>query len=195
MEEKNHKGHASGRKAKRKPPPLNDAKLAELGLYYVARFSTSSAKFASYLRRKIYERGWEGEHPADVDAMAARYVELGYINDEQFAESRSGSLQRRGYGARRIDQSLYHAGISEAIRRDKGLSDAEKRAAVVAMAKKRRFGPFYTGEWDDKRMDKQLSAMLRAGHDMQDARYVLQAKGNDELEDWITEAEDCREPI
>ena len=45
----------------RAPKPLDAPRLEELALAYVARFATSAAKLETYLRRKLRERGWEGE--------------------------------------------------------------------------------------------------------------------------------------
>lgn len=46
---------------KRIPKPLDSVRLEELALAYVARFATSAAKLEDYLRRKLRERGWDGE--------------------------------------------------------------------------------------------------------------------------------------
>jgi regulatory protein len=101
---------------RRLPPPLTPAKLEEIALAYVARFATSAAKVEQYLVRKLRERGWDGPSPADPNAIVERFVELGYIDDEAWARAKGGSLLRRGYGARRVDQALGAAGIDEALR-------------------------------------------------------------------------------
>ena len=50
------------RRTDRRPrPPLEQEKLSELALSYVGRFATSRAKLATYLERKVRERGWTGE--------------------------------------------------------------------------------------------------------------------------------------
>ena len=46
--------------AERRPPkPLDPARLHDLAIHYVARFSTTAAKLEAYLARKLRERGWE----------------------------------------------------------------------------------------------------------------------------------------
>jgi regulatory protein len=75
--------------------------LQRLAIHYVGRYATSRAKLKSYLARKVKERGYEGPGP-DLDDLAERLSRLGYIDDAAFASSRAASLQRRGYGARRI---------------------------------------------------------------------------------------------
>ena len=67
MNEHGKPQHARKRVAK----PLDEARLRDLALAYVARFSTSSAKLATYLKRKLRERGWEGESEPDIAALCA----------------------------------------------------------------------------------------------------------------------------
>src|SRR5688572_29571283 len=105
-------------RARREPKPLDAARLDELALTYVARFATSAAKLERYLKRKLRERGWDGEREPDLPALVGRYVELGYVDDETFARAKTGSLLRRGYGARRVREALGAAGIDEAIREE-----------------------------------------------------------------------------
>jgi regulatory protein len=64
----NDVGSRPGRR-KRPPKPLDSARLEELALAYVARFSTTAAKLERYLRRKLRERGWEGEGEPRLAAL------------------------------------------------------------------------------------------------------------------------------
>lgn len=181
-----------GNRRERKPPrPLDAARLDELALAYVARFATSAGKLSDYLRRKLRERGWEGEGEADIHAIVSRFVELGYVDDAGFARGKAQSLLRRGYGARRIDQALGAAGIAETLREEARGSDAERRRAALVMARKRRFGPFGGGGGlDPAQREKQVAAMLRAGHPLAYAREVVNASSPEALEEWIDEAAD-----
>jgi regulatory protein len=98
----------------RKPrPPLDAAKLGDLALAYVGRFATSRAKLLSYLKRKLRERGWGGSGEPDLQSLANRLVELGYVDDRAFAVAKARSLTSRGYGERRVGQALMLAGIGE----------------------------------------------------------------------------------
>lgn len=174
----------------RKPPrPLDAARLNEMALAYVARFATSAGKLSDYLRRKLRERGWEGEGEADIGAIVGRFVALGYVDDAGFARGKAQSLRRRGYGARRIDQALGAAGIDESVRDGSRGSEADARRAALVMARKRRFGPFGKGEGLDPAVrEKQVAAMLRAGHPLAHAREVVNALSAEALEEWIDEA-------
>ena len=155
-----------------------------MALAYVARFATSRAKLEGYLLRKLRERGWEGEGPPPVEAIAGRFVEAGYIDDAGYARARSGSLLRRGYGERRVGQALAAAGIDEQTRSEVRAPERDVRRAALAMARKRRFGPFGRDVPDRAAREKQLAAMLRAGHRMDCARAAIDAGTIEAAEAW-----------
>ena len=179
-----------GKRRKRPPRPLDSARLEELALAYVARFATSAAKLQSYLKRKLRERGWEGEGEPPVKALVERYVERGYIDDAGYARARAGSLRRRGYGPRRVDQALGMAGIEDAIREDVRGSERDLRQAALALGRKRRFGPFGDEPPDRERREKQIAAMLRAGHGFEAARAVVDGETIDAVEGWVAEVDE-----
>ena len=161
---------------KRIPPPLDESILRDMALRHVARFATSRGKLLAYLKRKIRERGWGDEQPADPDALADHFVALGYIDDAGFAVMKSGALARRGYGARRIDGELRAAGIGED---DREQADAQTRKeawnAADSFARRKRIGPYATAPFDPKQRDKAIAAFLRAGHDYALARRWVDA--------------------
>lgn len=182
--------------------PLDAAKLNELALGYVARFATSSGKLADYLKRKLRERGWagdvedapEGAEPADIAGIVAKMVAAGYVDDAVYARARGGGLLRRGYGERRIAQALGAAGIAEPDRAGAAGDVAERRRAALHLARKRGFGPFArggagSGIKDPALRQKQLSAMLRAGHPLESARELVNAASIEAAERWAAEAD------
>jgi regulatory protein len=180
---------------------LDRARLEELALGYVARFSTTRARLETYLRRKLRERGWDGEEEPPLAALAERLCAAGYIDDAAYARARSGSLLRRGYGAWRVDQALGAAGIDAELRRALRPDAGEERRAALALAKKRGFGPFGPsgplgrGPPDRARREKQLAAMLRAGHRLDSARELVDAPSVEAAHDWARAGneEDCEE--
>lgn len=190
----------SERPSKRPPKPLDSARLEELALAYVARFATTRLKLEAYLMRKLRERGWDEDGAADggedadeigkvrVADIAERMVAAGYVDDAAYARAKSGSLLRRGYGAARVSQALGMAGVSEDLREDvRPGGDAQRRAALT-MARKRRFGPFGAAVPDRARREKQIAAMLRAGHRLDNARVLVDAPTVEAAEDWAAQA-------
>ncbi|MFA7602657.1 MAG: RecX family transcriptional regulator [Novosphingobium sp.] len=167
--------------------PLDSARLEELALAYVARFATSRAKLEGYLARKLRERGWEGEGEPPVAALAERFVAAGYIDDAAYARARAGSLLRRGYGQARVAQALGAAGIGEDIRAQVRPGEGARRRAALAMVRKRRFGPFGAGPADRPAREKQIAAMLRAGHALDSARELVDAASVEAAEHWAAQ--------
>ena len=185
-----HASKPDREKRERRPPrPLDRDRLNEMALAYLARFATSAAKLEGYLRRKLRERGWEGEGDPPVAALVERCVAAGYVDDAAFARSKAGSLRRRGYGARRVDQSLTAAGIAPDLRDDVRGTILEERQAAVALARKRRLGPFGPAPADRKALEKQIAVLLRAGHRLDIARHVVEAGDGEGLEAWAEEEE------
>ena len=180
----------SNSRRKRPPKPLDEVRLKDLALAYVARFATSAGKLEQYLKRKLRERGWDGDEQPDVAAIVARYVELGYVDDTAYARARTGDLLRRGYGPRRVSQALGQAGIDEDIRIQVQASESERREAALHMARKRRFGPFARGPVDRALREKQLAVMVRAGHGFDAACAVLDAPSEEAAEEWVRDATD-----
>lgn len=156
---------------KRPRPPLDEEALRELALRYVGRFATSRARLLAYLNRKLQERGWWGEGNADPEALVDRLTELRYVDDASYAVMKSASLARRGYGARRVAETLRADGITEA---DRAEADAHTRSeswqAAERFARRKRLGPYAQTRPDPGQREKAIAAFLRAGHSYDMAR-------------------------
>jgi regulatory protein len=149
--------------------------LSELALRYAGRFATTRAKLRAYLKRKIRERGWAGERPAEIEAIANRFADLGYVDDRGYALAKSRALTGRGYGKRRVVDALRVAGIDESDgEAAREHADAEAVAAALRFAQRRRIGPYATTVVSDpKEREKAFAAMVRAGHSFGLARAIL----------------------
>lgn len=187
----------------RKPPaPLDGTRLEEMALAYVARFATSAGRLEAYCRRKLRERGYvgqdEGGDAPDVAALVERFVDRGFVDDAGFARAKADGLLRRGYGARRVGQALRADGIAEPVREAMAPDEVGRREAAVAYARRRRLGPFARSPLDlaDRaQREKQLAALMRAGHDSGHARFVVAAQSSGELDAWVVEARDQEDRI
>jgi regulatory protein len=160
-----------------------------MALAYVARFATSAAKLEGYLARKLRTSGWEGDAEPPIAALVERLVRAGYVDDEAYARARSTSLLRRGYGPRRVDQALGAAGIGAPLRETVRGDEAAERRAALAFAAKRRLGPFGPGPADRAAREKQIAAMLRAGHRLDSARELVNAPAIEAAEQWAAAAD------
>jgi len=192
---------SGGRDYARKPrsarvrKPLSAADLEEMALAYVARLATSAQGLSRYCHRKLRERGWagaeEGAAPPDIDALVARFVANRYVDDREFARARTGSLLRRGYGARRVEQALGAAGVADENRI--AVPEGEARRAALQLARKRRFGPFGPDGCppEDRAVrEKQVAAMLRAGHTLDAARALVEAGDPESALAWADSTND-----
>jgi regulatory protein len=160
-------------RSNRQSRPLDLSTLQALAVRYVGRYATTRVRLAVYLERKVAERGWVGEGAPPVVAIVERCVDAGYVDDQAFAEAKSRSLARQGYGHRRIEAALKHSGIArgltEALRPDEGAAFESARI----FARKRRIGQFSTQPADQALRRRQFAAMIRAGHSPQLAGYFL----------------------
>ncbi len=184
---KHRKGFAK-RREKRPPVPLDPQKLNDLALHYVARFASSRAKLETYLVRKLRERGWAGEgedgQPApDIAGLADRLVELGYVNDAEYARMKARSLGARGYGGRRVAEALHGAGIGEEdCAPVLNYARSQRWDSALRYARRKRFGPYGSDLPDRDKQRKQTASMLRAGHDFDVTRIVIAASDIQALE-------------
>jgi regulatory protein len=166
----------SGRNRGRPGRPLDEETLERLALFYVGRFATTRAKLRTYLTRKLRERGWQGSGEPALVPLVERLSALGYIDDAAFASARAASLQRRGYGERRVAQMLAAAGIEDAE-----AAPAREQAhglrleSALRFAEKRRIGPFAPARMDRPGRERAFAAMARAGHPIDIIRKVLDA--------------------
>ena len=168
----------------RLPKPLNPAKLRDLALHYVGRYATSRAKLATYLNRKIRERGWfEGANAPDIEAMIEDFDRLGYVNDVTYAASRARALTSRGFGARRVNEDLRAKGISET---DAGEAREESEKArwhsAERFAQRKRIGPFAPEQATPELQHKHFQAFLRAGHSFDIAKAFVRAAPGESVE-------------
>ncbi len=188
------RAHSGARAAERRPvPPLDAAALDRLALRYVERFATTRGRLADYLRRKLRERGWADEAvPPEPEALAARMATLGYVDDRAYGEGKAAAMARRGLGAPRVGGALRAARLDaddlEAI-----APEIAGRAldAALALARRRRIGP-YAAELADRAMrERQLATMLRAGHDLSLSRRIVGAAPGDAIRDAAHRSGDC----
>jgi regulatory protein len=175
---------AMSRRAPRKPrPPLDQERLNELALFYVGRYATTRAKLASFLNRKIRERGWEGDEDPDVERLVERFSETGLVNDASYALSKSRSLSERGYGGRRVSAALRAAGIHESDGVEAlDLADGQAAESALKYARKKRIGPFAAERPDPRAREKALGSMVRAGHSFELARALVDCSPGSEVD-------------
>ena len=167
------------RSAPRPIRPLDLEGLQSIALHYAGRYATTGYKLRRYLERKLRERGWAGDAPADLDVLIERFASLGYVDDAGFATNRAASLVRKGFGANRIRATLRAAGIDqECAAANAALEPNIALAAALSFAKRRRLGPFANDPDEPKARQRGYAALMRAGHDHETVRRVFNHGGD-----------------
>jgi regulatory protein len=130
------------------------------------------------LKRKVERRcRLRAEDPAPflglIDDVVARAVRGGLVDDRRYAEGRVASLRRRGASARAIGAKLAAKGVARETVAEALVGDEDDEiAAAHALARRRRLGPYRTGDRPASR-EKDLAVLARAGFAFAIARRVV----------------------
>jgi regulatory protein len=176
-------GYQHSQRERKRLPPLDGERLRAVALTYVGRYATSCARLAAYLERKIAQRGWSDDTTPPVASIIAQFAELGYVDDEAFAKTRSESLLRRGYGPNRLKISLRVSGIgTDIIDQATDIDPENILAAALVFARRKRIGPYAKNAISPDIRQKMIASMLRAGHSYAVSQKILGMTANDILE-------------
>jgi len=112
----------------------------------------------------------KGESKENAEETAQWLVELGYINDSDYATSIVRHYSLKGYGEARVRDELYKRGIPRDMWEEKLAeleSDELGDAAIQFLQKKLR------GSTDDKDLRRATDALVRRGFSYSDARLAI----------------------
>ena len=174
--------------------PVTEAYLERAALHYLERYSASVAMLRATLLRRVQTRcRLRDEDPAPfapiVEAVVARAVKVGLVDDARFTAARAATLRRRGTSARGLAAKLAAKGVPRELveatlaneqETEEETGDAEA-AAARAYAKRRRIGPWRRPEIRSAHRDRDLAALARAGFPYALARRVIEAEPEDAL--------------
>lgn len=177
---------------RRQQKPVTAQYLENAALYYLQRFASSSANLRRVLMGKV-ERSARAhgtdraEGAALVEALIERYQRSGLLDDKAYAEMKAASLHRRGTSTRAIREKLSLKGVGgdeiaaalESV--DEETPGDTELAAAVALARRRRLGPFRRTGREEHR-EKDMAALGRAGFGYQIARKVVDAEDPDAIQ-------------
>jgi regulatory protein len=173
----------------RTPPQADDSDIEvwhEAALAYLGRFASSAENLRRVLRRRALREArkaggapdWPAIEPI-IEAVLARLVRAGLIDDAGYAGQRVDSLTRRGEPARRIRARLTAKGVArEAI--DGALDDLRSRdpdadfRAACRFVLRRRLGPCRPQARRVAERARDLAALGRAGFDYATAKRALE---------------------
>ncbi|MER0237843.1 regulatory protein RecX [Fulvimarina sp. MAC8] len=154
------------------------------GAHYLERYATSTENFRRVLTRKVRRRMMlrdenEADHAPLIDAVTARFAELGFLDDVSFAEAKVRSLRRKGVSSRMVEAKLSEKGVErsviEAVTAEDETTESE---AAHSYAKRRRLGPWRLRNRTERR-DRDVAAMMRAGFSYGLAAAVIDLETDD----------------
>jgi regulatory protein len=183
----------------RLPPAIGDAVLEKSALFYLERYSSSSAQLRRVLLRRVKRAEMLGTDKPEAEAarrhietLVARFLASGLLDDRRFAEAKAASLQRRGTSRRRIRERLVSKGVERELV-DAALETIDdpsgELAAACALARRRRLGPYRPAATRGAHRQKDLAALARAGFSLDLSRTVLAARDPEALERLLRESE------
>ncbi|HEV2677578.1 MAG TPA: RecX family transcriptional regulator [Aliidongia sp.] len=184
------------------PKPATPERLEAIALFHLERFASSAANLKRVLLRRVQRSAQlHGTDPAAgaaaIEALVARFVQDGLLDDKLYAEARTARLHRRGASARKIAASLAEKGIDrEVISATLDEADGDDGysvrpggdlVAAAALARRRRLGPYRLPEMRAEFRQKDLGTLARAGFGRAIAERVLSAETPDALRDLVEE--------
>ena len=160
----------------------DSSSLHAAALAHLARYGTTRVGLTRVLDRRVdrWARATSPEAEAiraakqAVREVVARLVASGVVNDAAFAEARARSLTRVGRSRLAVTAHLAARGVAGDVLRKALPGDGETElAAAVALARRRRIGPFRAGEGDEETRHRELGVLARAGYPQDVAQRAL----------------------
>ncbi|HEY1722177.1 MAG TPA: RecX family transcriptional regulator [Magnetospirillaceae bacterium] len=170
--------------------PLDQDGLEKAAIHYLERFSSSVAGLRRVLSNRLRRAGQTGDTEAGegfdgkaaIEAVIAKLIRTGLLDDARYAEFRAGALARRGSSLFTIKRDLKTRGVAPSLieaavgnLRDEagGTSDEADRQAAQALARRRRIGPYRPEDQRAAFRHKDLATLGRAGFDFEIAKSVV----------------------
>ena len=120
------------------------------------------------LIKKLCEKGHEKE---SAEKACDRLLELGLLNDEEFARLLASELyERKGYGIKRINQELIFRGIDREIAENAVESlDIDTQTRIILVIKKKYINKIN----DEKGRKRAIDGLMRLGYSYSDIKSAL----------------------
>ncbi|WP_282604294.1 regulatory protein RecX [Pelagibius sp. Alg239-R121] len=191
----NERGEQRSQQRRRAPKKATARYLENAALYHLDRFATSRAHLGRLLMMRVERsaraHGTDREEGRQhVEAILEKLTRNGLLDDQSYAETRARSLHRRGTSARGIRADLAAKGVAlDLVERAlaglaESVSNPEIEAAIV-YARKRRLGPYRSGEQRAEKRERDMAALGRKGFSYDLVRRVIDAENLEALEELI----------
>lgn len=159
------------------PKRITETYLHNSGLYYLERYSASSAHFKTVMLRKVKRSCLHHKDQSFddccslVEKLVEKFINAGLLNDDLYLQGMVSSYRKKGLSKRMITQKLQMKGLkADQIQKfinkyDENNNDNEnseiKAAAIFCRRKK--LGAFRTKPLEENGHDKEIAKLARAG--------------------------------
>lgn len=164
---------------------MSEEALGKAASLYLERYASSAENLRRVLMRRVIKaaRGDSDaavEGRAVVEALVARYVAAGLLDDKRYAEAKAAGLARAGASRYQIRGKLLQKGVArdEIDRAVAALDDSDEGselAAAAALIRRKRLGPYRRPADRAAFRDKDVAALARAGFAFDLAQRLLRA--------------------
>ncbi len=135
---------------------LSDSSRQSAARATAARIVGHSSMSCATLLKKLREKGVA---ESDANDALSWLIELGIMNDAEYAKMLLSHYRNRGFGNRRISEEMRKRGISREVI-DEVLDDCDMHNEILEFIKKKSHG----AEIDEKQKAKIVNALIRQGH-------------------------------
>lgn len=178
------------KRKKRDPRKITPSYLNNYAMFYLERFSSSSANLKKILMRRVNKSvPFHGEPSMEaattmVDDVVTKLLDLNIIDDALYAKSRTTSFRRAGNSKRQISAKLFAKGL-ETDQIEAAITVVDKAhafenpelSAAIRYAQRRRIGPYRTRpSTDPDQAKKDLAKLARGGFSFEIAKKALAEK-------------------
>jgi regulatory protein len=182
---------------KRTARPITIKYLQNAAAFYLERYPSTAEGLRRVLNRRVRKAQMLEAPVMDnvqqaIDAIVAKFVDSGVVDDRAFAQTKARALHRRGTSTRLTRQKLKLAGV-DGDTLDKAMAGLDEELhtdpvrrewrAAAALARRRRLGPFRPAKDRKDHRTRDLAAMARAGFDYDVAKKVIDATSPDTLDE------------
>lgn len=176
------------RREPRPPRKVSPRYLENAALHHLQRYAATVAQLKRVLLRRVNRsvraHGTDkAEALAWVDALLAKLVRNGLLDDVAYADARAHSLRASGRSARAISQKLRLKGVAPPLAAQKVAqvtAELTELEAAWIWARKKRLGP-YRATPDERaaRRQRDLASLARAGFSFSIAKQVVEGNRDD----------------
>ncbi len=148
-------------------------RLENIALYYLERYSSSSANLRKILKRRIQKDIIKGAEPVEqaaewIENIITKMQNLEYINDERYKENLINKLKNQGKSTKQIKVKLLEKGLNT----DFETSDDDEIQQALLFIKKKTIGPYRQNN-SQEMWKKDMQKMALAGFSYSAIKRVL----------------------